>query len=395
MLVGEDGYLEHSDSEGDWSDVGESIYETSRSRAKISEKEAKRRRAWASDKDPAAAAGRPWPSFPRNVVTKVLGSMLDEMIKYDQTKGGIFSVPVPRDEFPEYYEVVKDPMDYGTMKTKLMNGEYRSAQSMQKDFHLVMKNCLQFNAPDSDIVQEARQQALLRPKLLKDAATKMNLFIAEDGTVFHIDVNGDEKRRTASSSKKKKTQVPGEKEKKRYVRCKVCDACKREDCGECKSCLAMTKFGGDGKVRSSCVNRKCENPQERPLKSKSRGRKKVKMEREEFVGQGAADVDPDESGSDEEEVASPKKSRRIRIDLSKSKERVSSPESMGSEEEGAADNADCYMDVTTFQKEREALDGSFAAAKAHFTKRGPWQLPTQVADMFVSVAKQTLLKMGR
>jgi hypothetical protein len=112
-------------------------------------------------------------------------------------------VPVPRDQFPEYYELIKKPMDYGkdlkvtrylfrlasyltlhcfvgTMKEKLARGEYRSAQAMQKDFALVNTNCLQFNAQDSDIVREAQRQTLMRPKLLKEAALKNLLFICDE-----------------------------------------------------------------------------------------------------------------------------------------------------------------------------------------------------------------------
>lgn len=66
------------------------------------------------------------------------------------------------------------------MKEKLERGEYRSVQGMQKDFVLVMQNCLHFNAPDSDIVRDAQQQTLMRPKLLKEAALKNNLFICDE-----------------------------------------------------------------------------------------------------------------------------------------------------------------------------------------------------------------------
>ena len=66
------------------------------------------------------------------------------------------------------------------MKDKLERGEYRSAQAMQKDFLLVTTNCLQFNAPDSDIVREAQRQTLMRPKLLKEAALKNNMFLCDE-----------------------------------------------------------------------------------------------------------------------------------------------------------------------------------------------------------------------
>ena len=212
FVIGEDGYLNHSDSEGDWSDVGDDLYERKQNR--ISTKEAKRRRAWASDKDLAAAAGRSWPSFPRSVVSKVLRDVLDKMLQYDQSKGGLFSVPVPREDFPEYFEQIEKPMDYGTMKKKLLNGEYRSAQAMQKDFILVMQNCLQFNAPDSEIVKEARQQALMRPDMLREAATKNNLFITEDGTILEVydDEKKDQGKKMGIDKKKNGNKTPEKKQ---------------------------------------------------------------------------------------------------------------------------------------------------------------------------------------
>jgi hypothetical protein len=183
----DDDAPENSESEDDWSGIDDDIYDNSKKVLRISKKEAKRRRAWATGKDAAKAAGQTWPSFPRNKVVTVLGSLLDKVIKNDNDQsGGLFSKPVPKEEFPEYYDMIKNPMDYSTMKKKLANGEYRSAHAMQKDFVLVMKNCMQFNAPDSDIVKEARKQVLIRPKFLREAAAEHHLFLSEDGAVFEV-----------------------------------------------------------------------------------------------------------------------------------------------------------------------------------------------------------------
>lgn len=206
--VGEDGYLHHSDSEADWSDVAEDLYQVGIKRKdQISRKEAQRRRSWAVDDDAATAAGRPWPVFPRHVVKTVLSTILEEVMKYDEENGGVFSVPVPREEFPEYYEQIKNPMDYSTMKKKLENGEYRSAQGMQKDFVLILQNCRDFNDPSSDIVKEARRQHLRRPKILKEAALKHDLFLAEDGSVLEIfDEEKTPKKRGKGASKDEKNK---------------------------------------------------------------------------------------------------------------------------------------------------------------------------------------------
>ena len=33
----------------------------------------------------------------------------------------------------------------------------------------------------------------------------------------------------------------------------------RPDCGKCVGCKGMTKFGGNGKAKQACTNRKCPN----------------------------------------------------------------------------------------------------------------------------------------
>ncbi len=65
----EDEDINQSDSEQEVtvSDTEEDLHEQRKKRG-ISKKEAKRRRAWGSDKDQAKAAGRPWPAIPRHIL---------------------------------------------------------------------------------------------------------------------------------------------------------------------------------------------------------------------------------------------------------------------------------------------------------------------------------------
>lgn len=44
---------------------------------------------------------------------------------------------------------------------------------------------------------------------------------------------------------------------KRARGCKECISCKREDCGSCRYCKDMTKFGGQGKKKQKCIHRVC------------------------------------------------------------------------------------------------------------------------------------------
>ncbi|XP_065890927.1 uncharacterized protein [Dysidea avara] len=45
--------------------------------------------------------------------------------------------------------------------------------------------------------------------------------------------------------------------RKRSRRCGDCVGCKSENCEKCSACLDMTKYGGSGKKKQCCVNRRC------------------------------------------------------------------------------------------------------------------------------------------
>ncbi|CAE6491775.1 unnamed protein product [Rhizoctonia solani] len=58
-----------------------------------------------------------------------------------------FYEPVDSAFVPNYYKVIKKPMDLSTMRRKLENNEYANANAFHNDFKLMMRNCLQFNPP--------------------------------------------------------------------------------------------------------------------------------------------------------------------------------------------------------------------------------------------------------
>ena len=48
---------------------------------------------------------------------------------------------------PTYYNVIKQPMDFGTIQQNLNHGEYESAKEFDQDAQLVFSNCYKFNPP--------------------------------------------------------------------------------------------------------------------------------------------------------------------------------------------------------------------------------------------------------
>ncbi|XP_073504935.1 F-box/LRR-repeat protein 19 [Phyllobates terribilis] len=48
--------------------------------------------------------------------------------------------------------------------------------------------------------------------------------------------------------------------RRRRTRCRKCEACVRNECGECNFCKDMKKFGGPGRMKQSCLKRQCTAP---------------------------------------------------------------------------------------------------------------------------------------
>jgi hypothetical protein len=54
-----------------------------------------------------------------------------------------------------------------------------------------------------------------------------------------------------------------------------------------------------------------------------------------------------------------------------------------------------WLDATPWKVEREALNGTFGAARDFFIKHGPWRLPSGLEDLFPEIALSTLTKINR
>ncbi|KAL3276448.1 hypothetical protein HHI36_011829 [Cryptolaemus montrouzieri] len=56
----------------------------------------------------------------------------------------------------DYHQIIKKPMDLGTVKQKMDNREYRTAQEFASDVRLIFTNCYKYNPEDHDVVAMAR-----------------------------------------------------------------------------------------------------------------------------------------------------------------------------------------------------------------------------------------------
>ncbi|XP_057794687.1 uncharacterized protein LOC131010982 [Salvia miltiorrhiza] len=85
---------------------------------------------------------------------KLLVFILDRLQKKDTY--GVFSEPVDVNELPDYFEVIDQPMDFGTVRKKLDRGAYKKLEELEADVFLICSNAMLYNSPDTVYYRQAR-----------------------------------------------------------------------------------------------------------------------------------------------------------------------------------------------------------------------------------------------
>lgn len=74
---------------------------------------------------------------------------------------------------PDYFEVVKQPMDLGTIRKKLDTGMYARSDQFEADVRLVFGNCYTYNPAESDVCRMAHElEAIFDLKMSQKPAPK-------------------------------------------------------------------------------------------------------------------------------------------------------------------------------------------------------------------------------
>ncbi|PWA76233.1 glycine dehydrogenase (decarboxylating) [Artemisia annua] len=90
-------------------------------------------------------------------VQDVIPSSLGGQFSRRQTTGhyspivaaSVASTPAPPGGLPDYYDVIKRPMDFATVRRKLAKGSYLTLKEFESDVLLICSNAMQYNAPDT------------------------------------------------------------------------------------------------------------------------------------------------------------------------------------------------------------------------------------------------------
>ena len=71
--------------------------------------------------------------------------------------GSIFHGPVKVSDAPDYYDIVRRPVDLKAIKTKIRDGRVTDSHEYQRDVYLMFANSMMYNRPDSDLYKMAEE----------------------------------------------------------------------------------------------------------------------------------------------------------------------------------------------------------------------------------------------
>ncbi|CAH1392729.1 unnamed protein product [Nezara viridula] len=97
--------------------------------------------------------------------------------------GEIFIEPVDQTEVPDYSDVVKNPMDLSTMRTKIDTFQYNTLQEFENDFYLMINNCLAYNSKDTVFYRAALKMRDQGGALLKQAHIDLEISGIDTGHI--------------------------------------------------------------------------------------------------------------------------------------------------------------------------------------------------------------------
>merc|ERR1719219_2751200 len=103
-----------------------------------------------------------------------LEDLLNNMMKHKD--GWPFDRPITRSDAPDYFEIIKKPIDLGTVRTNLLHMKYSCNQEVLVDVRLVFQNCYRYNAEEA----EEFQCALRLEKYFEKTTRKLGLVEVDD-----------------------------------------------------------------------------------------------------------------------------------------------------------------------------------------------------------------------
>ena len=109
---------------------------------------------------------------PEKMFNELIEDIVDYCIRFDSTK--LFHQPVKKKEYHDYYDIIKNPIDLGSMKNKTKRNEYSTVKRFIDDIELMVANSIIYNGDTHDVTSHARKIRELAYNKINENADKLN-----------------------------------------------------------------------------------------------------------------------------------------------------------------------------------------------------------------------------
>jgi len=131
-------------------------------------------------------------SLRATLFNKVMEGALKAILDHESKAEHFLELP-SREDFPDYYEVILEPMAISTIQGKIKKRQYTTLQELKEDFDAIIDNANHYNKKSSAIVRDA----LALKEVFEEA---LDALMKEHGLDLSSEIDGT-KAASRSSSK--------------------------------------------------------------------------------------------------------------------------------------------------------------------------------------------------
>ncbi|XP_036187867.1 protein polybromo-1 isoform X20 [Myotis myotis] len=95
------------------------------------------------------------PSYLKEILEQLLEAIVVATNPSGHLISELFQKLPSKVQYPDYYAIIKEPIDLKTIAQRIQNGSYKSIHAMAKDIDLLAKNAKTYNEPGSQVFKDA------------------------------------------------------------------------------------------------------------------------------------------------------------------------------------------------------------------------------------------------
>ncbi|XP_060810415.1 ATP-dependent helicase brm [Amyelois transitella] len=186
-------------------------------------KKGRKRRRDDSDEDEAPSSSKKKSKTEINLLKKRLKNIMKKVIDYADENGRVLSEPFmklpSRRELPDYYDVIKKPLDIKKIMNRIEDGKYNEISDLERDFFTLCANAQTYNEEASLIYEDSVRLRNVFIELRRRYEAGQNSDESDDNEKDEEDSDGESNRsvKMKIKLKGKSKNTPRKRKQRKYI----------------------------------------------------------------------------------------------------------------------------------------------------------------------------------